>query len=241
MSVLNDSTSTGTIDDGRALLSSTFLEFCAKVRNDDTSVLPEPGRPFKIRHLSEKEDIELADALLENTSVTYLELETEKCTKSSAEAMAKYVRTSKRLQHIRWNPGARMMDDRGLCCFLPAIQESTSLKELHMELPLQGGPSNLAFENMLTHTQSLRSSESCLSSWPTRRQSYGCSLVWIEKEHHSTRAHTGISAECNNCLSHFHQSVRASSPSKAMFAWECGGSDWTRDCVAKRHLQNHGT
>jgi hypothetical protein len=43
-----------------------------------------------------------------------------------------------------------------LCCFLPAIQESTSLKELGMGLPLIGG-SNLAFENMLTHTQSLRS------------------------------------------------------------------------------------
>jgi hypothetical protein len=44
-----------------------------------------------------------------------------------------------------------------LCYFLHAIQNSTSLKELHMELPLRVGPSNLAHENMLTHTQSLRS------------------------------------------------------------------------------------
>jgi hypothetical protein len=38
------------------LSSSTFLDFCVKVRTDDTSVLPVPGKPFKIRHLSEKED-----------------------------------------------------------------------------------------------------------------------------------------------------------------------------------------
>jgi hypothetical protein len=45
----NDSMLTGTIDDGRALLSSTFLGFCAKVRNDDPSILPELGKPFGIR------------------------------------------------------------------------------------------------------------------------------------------------------------------------------------------------
>jgi hypothetical protein len=143
----------------------TFLEFCAQVRNNDPSILPEPGKPFKIRqrHLSEKEDIELADAVLENTSVTYLELKTQDYTKRSAEAMAKYVRTSKHVQHIRW-PMNLSTDDRALkqredmfCCFLPAIQESTSLKELDIDLPLIGGSSNLALENMLTHTQSLQS------------------------------------------------------------------------------------
>jgi hypothetical protein len=48
-------------------------------------------------------------------------------------------------------------DEEMFCCFLPAIQESTSLKELHIDFPLIGGPSNLTLENMLTHTQSLRS------------------------------------------------------------------------------------
>jgi hypothetical protein len=54
---------------------------CVKVRNNDPSILPElgNGKPFKIHHLSEKEDIELADALLENTSVMYLEFETCRC------------------------------------------------------------------------------------------------------------------------------------------------------------------
>jgi hypothetical protein len=167
MRVSNDSTLTGTIDDSTAVLSSIFLEFCVKVRNDDPSILPEPGKPFKILHMSEKEDMELADALLENNRVTYLELEAGRYTKISAEAMAKYVRTSKRLQRIRWN-GELGGDDRvpleqleemslqqreGMfCCFLPAIQESTSLKELDIDLPLIGGPSNLALENMLTHT-----------------------------------------------------------------------------------------
>jgi Ran GTPase-activating protein (RanGAP) involved in mRNA processing and transport len=165
MSVSNDST--GTIDNGRALLSSTFLDFCVKVRNNDPSILQELGKPFKIRCVCERERIELADALLENTSVTYLELARGKCTKRFAEAIAKYVRTSTRLQHICWNRDwDSVIDDREVVlrqreemfsCFLPAIQGSTSLKELHMELHPRGGPSNLAFENMLTHTQTLRS------------------------------------------------------------------------------------
>jgi hypothetical protein len=166
MSVSNDSTLTGTIDDGRALLSSTFLEFCAKVRKDNPSILPEFGRPFSIRDLSEREYIEVADALLENNSVTYLELmDTNTLTKRSAEAMAKFVRTSKRLQRIRWpkelNTEYRecvlRQREEILCCFLSALQESTSLKELHIDFRLIGGPPNLALENMLTHTQSLRS------------------------------------------------------------------------------------
>jgi hypothetical protein len=101
MSISN--TSAGTIDDGRPLLSSTFLNFCIKVRSNDPSILPDCGKPFKIRHMCEREGIELADALLENTIVTYLELETSKYTKSSAEAMAKFVRNSKHLKHIRWS------------------------------------------------------------------------------------------------------------------------------------------
>jgi Ran GTPase-activating protein (RanGAP) involved in mRNA processing and transport len=163
MSVSNDSTLTGTIDDGRALLSSTFLDFCIKVRNNDPSILPECGKPFEIRHISEKESIELAEALLENTSVTYLKLNTAKYTKSAADAMAKFVRTSKHLQHIRWDGDYATIDQEWrsreeiFSCIMLAIQESTSLKELHMELPSRGGPSNLALENMLTHTQSLRS------------------------------------------------------------------------------------
>jgi hypothetical protein len=107
MSDPNDST--GTIDDGRALLS-TFIELCVKVRNNDPSVLPELGKPFMINHLREREGMELANALLENTSVSYLDLGTTNYTKSSAEAMAKYVRASKRLQHIHWNKYWMMND-----------------------------------------------------------------------------------------------------------------------------------
>jgi Ran GTPase-activating protein (RanGAP) involved in mRNA processing and transport len=160
MSDPNDSTTT--IDSGRAVLSSNFLEFCANVRKNDPSILPEPGQPLRIRDdLSGKEDIELADALLESTSVTYLLLDYAKnFTKSSAEAMAKYVRTSKHLQQIDWLKGdsGRELNRRQeiICCFLHAIQESASLEELRMELPPIGGPSNLAFGNMLANTQSLR-------------------------------------------------------------------------------------
>jgi Ran GTPase-activating protein (RanGAP) involved in mRNA processing and transport len=160
MSNPNDSTARGTIDDGRALLSLIFLEFCTKVRNNDISILPDPGKPFSIRNFSEKEDIELADVLLENSSVTYLDLKTNDYTKSSAEAMAEYVSTSKRLQQILWVENSnRELQHREemFCCFLSAFQESTSLKELRIEFPVTGGTSNLALENMLTHTQSLRS------------------------------------------------------------------------------------
>jgi hypothetical protein len=124
-----------------------FLEFCGKVRNNDLSILPVLGQPFVIRRLSEREGIELSDALLKNTNITYLELGRYNYAKSYAEAMAKYVRSSKHLQRIRWNL-IRMTDGRVLrhreemlCCLLPAIQESSSLKELHLTcLSLVGRP-----------------------------------------------------------------------------------------------------
>jgi hypothetical protein len=77
--------------------------------------------------MCEREGIEFAGALLENTSVTYLELDTENDTKSSAEAVAKYVHTTKRLHRIHWPRYARTHEQREemLCCFLPAFQESS--------------------------------------------------------------------------------------------------------------------
>jgi Ran GTPase-activating protein (RanGAP) involved in mRNA processing and transport len=161
MSVSNDSTVLSTIDAGRASLSSPFRKFCAQVRNNDPSILPKPGQPLRIRTLSEKEDMELADALTENTNVTYLKLEAGLYTKCSTEAMAKFVRTSKHLERIHWEE-ARSPCEEIFCCFLHAFQESTSLKELHINFPASGGgPSRLALENMLTHTQSLRSLSLC--------------------------------------------------------------------------------
>jgi hypothetical protein len=84
MSVSKDSALNGNVDDSRALLSSAFLDFCSKIRNNDPSILPALGKPFKIRLMCEREGIELADALLESTSVTYLKLEPGKYTKSVA-------------------------------------------------------------------------------------------------------------------------------------------------------------
>jgi Ran GTPase-activating protein (RanGAP) involved in mRNA processing and transport len=158
MSVSSDSTST---DDGVSR-SSKILEFCAKVRNNDPTILPEPGEPIEIGYLSTKEFMEVANALLENTNFTYLNLR-NKYTNSSARAIAKYVRTSKHLQRIRWDRNvridgrARRQDAEILSSLLYAIQESTSLKELHMELPLNDGQYSRALELMLTHTHSLRS------------------------------------------------------------------------------------
>jgi hypothetical protein len=94
---MGDITLTGTINAGRAIFSSTHADFYGKVRNDDPSILPEAGKPFNFRRMDEGEGIELFDALLENKSVTYLEVQTaiQMYTKRTAEVMAKYLRTSK--------------------------------------------------------------------------------------------------------------------------------------------------
>jgi Ran GTPase-activating protein (RanGAP) involved in mRNA processing and transport len=144
------------------LLSMKFLEICAKVRNNDPSLSPNRGKPFRFPSLSENEGIKLADALLENKSVTYLELDMDSYTIISAEAMAEYLRASKCLQSVSWPRSIHdheeiPQSEEILCRFLSAFQESTSLKELDINFPRGDGPSNLAFENMLTHTQSLRS------------------------------------------------------------------------------------
>jgi hypothetical protein len=243
MSVSNHSTNT-IVEGSRALLSSTFLEFCANVRKDDPSFLPEPGQPLTIRNLSETENIELADALLENTNATYLQLRTAAYTKSSAEAIAKYVRTSKCLKRICW-PGNLIQNARELeqheeilCCFLPAFQASTSLKELHMELPIQGGPSNLALENMLAHPQSLRSLRVVFPVGPPEDMAMaavrsGFKKKTLYKSSHWKWYHTGNGMGCKYYLLDVEQSVRTSFPSKALFAWVWGGCEWTRGCVAK--------
>jgi hypothetical protein len=102
------------------------------------------------------------------------------------------------------------------CCFLPAFQESTSLKELHMGFPRRDGPSSLALEHMSTHTQSLLSLSLSCYRCTARRYSCGCTPVWIEKEHHSTRAHTESFSGYNDCLNQFDQS---SSPPTAILTW----------------------
>jgi hypothetical protein len=59
MSDPDNSTITDTINDGRALLSSTFIEFCGKVRNNNSSILPAVDKPFDIRRMwCEREGIE---------------------------------------------------------------------------------------------------------------------------------------------------------------------------------------
>jgi hypothetical protein len=52
-------------------LSSEFLEFCAKVRKNDPSILPAPANFLRIRHMSEKEDIELAEMLFWKATVSH--------------------------------------------------------------------------------------------------------------------------------------------------------------------------
>lgn len=81
-----------------------FSTFAPRCETAIFSVLPESGKPFKIRRICEREGLELADALLQNTNITYLQFGTATYTKSFlGEAMAKYVRASKRLKRFGWN------------------------------------------------------------------------------------------------------------------------------------------
>jgi hypothetical protein len=97
-----------------------------------------------------------------------------------------------------------------MLCFLPASQESTSLKVLHMVSPFQGEPSSLAFESMVADAQSLQPlSRICPNwfKWHTRRMGCGCSLG----EHPSTGVYTG-SFRGYHCLPQIDLSARPSSP-----------------------------
>jgi hypothetical protein len=241
MSVSLDSAALSTNDDGTALLSSSILDFCGNVRKNDPSILPEVGRPFQIRLLSEREGIELSDALLENYSVSYLELETTKYTKSFAAAMAKYVRTSKHLQHICCYPADQGMRhyEELLCCFLPAFQESTSLTELHMVLPLRGGPSNLAFENMLEYAQPLQSLRLVCQSSLLEECAVAAASSGLKKN--ITLRELTLELHQGSTVSPILASLRDHPLLQRLCAWVCNGSDRTRDFVTKRHLKNHGT
>jgi hypothetical protein len=107
--------------------------------------------------MREQKGMELASALMENTNVKNIEVWTVEYTIAYARAMANYVRTSRQLQSLRWGSGDLTYSDDIACCLLHAIQESVAIKELHIKLPCGDGPSHLAFENMLTHTQNIRS------------------------------------------------------------------------------------
>jgi hypothetical protein len=41
---------------GDGVATVVFLEFCNKLRNNDPTILPKPGEPFRIRNLSENEE-----------------------------------------------------------------------------------------------------------------------------------------------------------------------------------------
>jgi hypothetical protein len=121
-------------------------------------------RTFKISQLErERRHRAFRCSPRENNSVTYLELETGTFYEKFRRGMAKYLRTSKYLQSISWpkdffsNDRENPQNEEMLCCFMSALRESTSLKELDINFPRGGGPSNLTLENMLIHTQSLGS------------------------------------------------------------------------------------
>ena len=81
--------------------ASFFRGYCAELREDDPTVLPSTGSPFKIRAgLTETQYIELSAALLESSAVKRLELDVYALTEGSAQAIGKYLRASKRLVSV---------------------------------------------------------------------------------------------------------------------------------------------
>jgi Ran GTPase-activating protein (RanGAP) involved in mRNA processing and transport len=148
--------------------SSDFLTFCAKLRDDDPTVLPSADSPFKIRSgLTETQYIELSAALLESSAVKHLELDAFALTEGSATAIGKYLRTSKRLVSVSlgegWAPEHSFEDrsawwrnqDTVLTIILRSLQESKSLEELSIK-NRQLGCASHELETFLIRTKSLR-------------------------------------------------------------------------------------
>jgi hypothetical protein len=149
---------------------------------------------------------------MENTNVTSLELDTARYATPQKKWPSTCVPASA-LQRIHWNLSGvndlvSLSSRRNVCCFLPALQESTSLRNYTLTClycwTVQPGA-----RKYVAHTQSLRSL-TLIYQMSTRRHN-GCSPIWIEKNTHST-AHI-VSAGCNDYLSHFDKSMRPSSPS----------------------------
>jgi Ran GTPase-activating protein (RanGAP) involved in mRNA processing and transport len=134
-----------------------FGMYCDQLRANDPTVVPGDNLPFKIRPcLSEKEHIELADALTQNTIVKRIFLDVDDFTERSAQAMAEYLRTSKNLYSVILC-GSRNNSEsqRVLSCFLLALKEKASLKELSLH-DLKLGSASQVLEKLLMDTQSLQ-------------------------------------------------------------------------------------
>jgi Ran GTPase-activating protein (RanGAP) involved in mRNA processing and transport len=140
-----------------APISATFLGYCNQLRENDPTVLPRDNLPFKIGpRLSEREHIELADALTHNTRVQRIFMELDDYSERSAQAMAEYFRASKVLRCVILS-GSRNNSEsqRVLSCLLVALQNTPSLKELSLH-ELKLGTASKAIENLLIRAPSLK-------------------------------------------------------------------------------------
>lgn len=143
-------------------VSSTFLQCCVRLRADDPTVLPRKGAPFVInRKLSERESIELTNALLQNTNIQSISLNVDHYTSKSAETMGKYLRGSKHLQRVRLEgrpfPDVNLQRHKQVfSILLRALQESTSLKEISIHNLEIGMLANNSLETFLARTPSLQ-------------------------------------------------------------------------------------
>jgi Ran GTPase-activating protein (RanGAP) involved in mRNA processing and transport len=146
-----------TMAEDSASTSPTFREYCDKLRANDPTVLPRDNFPFKIGPLlSEREHIELADALTQNTLIERIFMELDDYTERSAKAMAEYFRASEGLRCVILSGSSHdPTSQRMLSCLLLALQERPSLKELSLHEVTLGSASK-EIEALLINTKSLQ-------------------------------------------------------------------------------------
>jgi hypothetical protein len=154
MSVSSHSTDTDD-DDDDASISSTFLEFCVKVREEQSFVYPGAAAcPTQLTFVGlNRRGTRWS---LENTNVTYLQLWTEGIRKL-CRGNGQLVRNSKLpagihlvLRLIKWNS-----EGESILIFSACISSLRRLRN-YIELP-PGVYVQPGARNMLAHTQSLRS------------------------------------------------------------------------------------
>jgi hypothetical protein len=134
----------------------TFLEFAPRC-GGRSFYFTKTNQPLRIRPLGEK-DIELASALLKKYQCQVPRIEYGKVYEKLCRAMAKYVRTSKHLQRIRWREGTKDCDSevRDKLLFTVCFSRKYVAQGIRLELPSVGGPSNLAFETCWPNTHGFR-------------------------------------------------------------------------------------
>jgi Ran GTPase-activating protein (RanGAP) involved in mRNA processing and transport len=149
-------------DDGDddSSISSAVRVLCDRLRANDPRVVGYGSVfvPFEYRcEHSECERIEVFQALKQNTSVKCIRLWLHGYTQRSAEAAAKYLESSQTLQTLTLNNGQHSQIKPMLISLIfQALSRNTSVSKLCVDTKTVGFASGMAFQELLTSTQTLQ-------------------------------------------------------------------------------------